>query len=237
MGGSVTMIIRESEDKVHKMVRWTNSFPHFIKHPKFLSKDKTHLNEYLVHWNEMSEDYEENKKTGNFKYNMTDVYIPDSGHIAPVEYGIVFIDFVKNKIISCQGYSSINKIPMSSVLTAYRQRSQKDWEDTLFGIRDLYDANLLSLKTYDESKSLSSLNKALSNKKLSFLDKIEIVKKDMDTALGCYFEMDLSPFEVIDNYDDLKGFKKTYKEIKELITLTKEDEKRWKKYLKERSSD
>jgi hypothetical protein len=111
MGGSITVIIREEDGKIHKMCRWTNSLPYFTKDLNFINKDKKHLKDYLKVFYSMENDYKRvQKKGGNYRFQMTDCYIPYSGYIAPIEYGLVLIDYQTEQIISCQGYSSLNTI-------------------------------------------------------------------------------------------------------------------------------
>jgi hypothetical protein len=40
MGGTIGVIIREEDGKVHKMARWTNNLPYFTRNMKFINKDK-----------------------------------------------------------------------------------------------------------------------------------------------------------------------------------------------------
>lgn len=108
MGGNLAITLILENGKTYKMDRWTNSFPNFVNHMKFIEKDPNHIAEYLHSWLEMKEDWEKNGPNGPFEFNMTDVYFPHF-EMAPTEYGLVVIDMKKNKIYSQQGYSSPGK--------------------------------------------------------------------------------------------------------------------------------
>jgi hypothetical protein len=235
MGGTISVIIKEDENTVHKMHRWTNSFPHFIKNIAFIKKDPKHLKEYLKTWNEMVEDYNTNKSSGKFKLNMTEVYVPDSGLIAPYEYGILYIDYVSNVIVSCQGYSSVDKIDLAGIGIALRQSKQdKDWANEVKNYQNLHDQKKLKLKSHDSKFNNKKLKSLLEKPDfLKTISELQDKRESFNEIFGLYFELDLSPFKVYSFADTKAGFKKTYEKISSFIDLSKEDEKAWKKYIKE----
>lgn len=230
MGGTVSVIIREEDGKVHKMARWTNSLPYFIKNMKFINKDKEYLNNYLKAFYDMKSDYEKNKESGNFQFNMTDVYIPDSGYISPIEYGIVVIDYQTSKIVHCQGYSSLDLLFMSEVDKIYRET-----EDDRICIQEIIDnKRIKSLRGfYDKEAGLHEF--PVEYKTIN--GQMEVVlsgglKKD-DVLYPHGYTLDISPWEVIRFEDNNKiEFLKTKEKIKELgFEITEEDEKNWEEFI------
>lgn len=240
MGGVVTVIIKNKE-KIHKMARWTNSLPFFVKHQNFFSKDQNHLESYLNEWNKMQEDFEENKDTKKFKYPMTDLYIPQSGFIAPTEYGIVFIDYDKNLLLSCQGYTDLSTYHLTSALLTYQQsqRGDKDWQEEFEAFLKL-KSRFKEFYAYDKdgNKKLSKYNYLINSKNLkqdfAILDK---QKNNSPEFFSTMIKLDLSPFTFKIFQDNQEGFLEIYQEIKNLLTLTSQEERLWQEYLKNRFED
>jgi hypothetical protein len=240
MGGTVTIIVKENEQTIHKMARWTNSFPQFIKNPKFFTKDPEHLKDYLKPWQDMMTDYEANKATGQFSHNMTDVYAPQSGLIAPTEYGIIYIDYVAHKIISCQGYSSISNLHMISILMAHDQlRHNLDWQADLDAYQELHRQGRLKI----DPKTSRFKNKALAKEVLKLDTSTDLVgdvlklkaqHKDIFELGVITFKLATRPFEVFDFMDSKANFLKAKKMINELTPLNQAEKQIWAQYLKDR---
>lgn len=240
MGGTVTIVIKESEEKIHKMARWTNSFPHFIKHPKFFTKDLGHLQDYLRPWQGMMDDYQQNKDTGKFVHNMTDLYAPQSGLIAPTEYGIIYIDWVANKIISCQGYSGVSNLHMISVVMAHDQlKYNLDWQEELNAYQELHRLGRVKVDPESNggkiSKEVLKLN--LSTDFVGDVVKLQQKQKNHFALGGVCFNLAMRPFEVFDFMDTKANFKKAKKLINELTPLSPEENKVWAQYFKDRYED
>ncbi len=88
MGGSVRVIVRKESGEVIPMIRWTIQLPYIVKNPKFTNSDKDWLDKYI-------------KSAENDTYNQCEQ------HLAPEGYGLVVMDFMKKKIYSSQGYTSL----------------------------------------------------------------------------------------------------------------------------------
>ena len=71
MGGTVNVFIRDKSRKLYKMHRWTNTLPFFLNFLAHTDEDQ-HLAEYMEEWLKMKDDWNKNKKTKKFEYNMTD---------------------------------------------------------------------------------------------------------------------------------------------------------------------
>lgn len=237
MGGTVSVIIKDKNNQVHKMHRWTNSLPHFIQHFETSNQNPQVLKNYLTTWEEMSEDYNKNKKTGKFKLNMTSVYVPDSGFVAPYEYGIVTVDLVKNKIMSLQGYSSLNKISVVNVCNLILQlKYNKNAQDDLDYYQSLMDDNKLELWSYETDKKVSDkkIVKELINKNfIENLSKIKAkdpVKFDEITSF-LYFKIKFSNLDLIHYPETGKGMKRIYKDVQKDFKLSPADHKKWKEFM------
>lgn len=237
MGGVVTVIIKNKE-KIHKMARWTNSLPFFVKHQDFFSKNEKHLKNYLKEWETMQADFDKNQTTKNFKFPMTDLYIPQSGVIAPTEYGIVFIDYDKNLLLSCQGYTDLSTYHLTSALLTYQQakRGDKDWQEEFKSFLAL-QSRFKEFYAYDKNgkKKLSKYNYLINSKNLkedfAILDKQNPNSPEFFSTM---IKLDLDPFTFKIFNDEKEGFLEIYQEIKTLVNLTSKEEKLWQEYLKDR---
>jgi hypothetical protein len=87
MGGIVSVTIRRSDGKEYRKQRWTNHMPYYISNVKMLREDADHINEYVSYDNYTEKDY----------------------GLAPVEYGIVIVDFVTKQIVTKQQYTAFDK--------------------------------------------------------------------------------------------------------------------------------
>jgi len=114
MGGTVAVTLRKPDGTEYRMSRWTNSMPWGITNLKLLQHNMTHVDAYLEQWLGMKEDYEKNKDSGEFEFDMTDCYFPSAG-LAPDGYGLVVVDMVNNVILDMQGYTSFDSICAASV--------------------------------------------------------------------------------------------------------------------------
>lgn len=106
MGGSVKVIVRKEDGTINAMTRWTNSLSWLIhRSDSFISTENDAFNRYMQSFNDMKADYDKNKHNGKFELNMTDVYFHDGcDSLAPVDYGILVMDYKTKTLISSQGY-------------------------------------------------------------------------------------------------------------------------------------
>lgn len=115
MGGSVQLVVRNKEGAITALPVWTNSMvAKLLKNPKFLAGDFSYLTEFVNYHRELMADYDTNHITRTFKDSNAGFFghLP-FGHLSPVEYGIVVVDFKEMKIIDMQDYTSIESIYMS----------------------------------------------------------------------------------------------------------------------------
>ena len=109
MGGTISVTIIEQNGDMHKMQRWTNNVPAFIKNVKFITKDSDYVKAYLDRWLPLKSDWEKNGPDGPFEYEGTTDFFPSTG-MTPDEYGILVIDFQKDKIYAIQDYVELKFI-------------------------------------------------------------------------------------------------------------------------------
>jgi hypothetical protein len=148
MGGVVKFIMRETSGKVHYMNRWTNIFPEIIHSSAFFNEDKDYIeNIVLKQWIEMENDYQENKKTKQFKYPMTSVYFPSRKTISYSEYGIIFVDFITKKVISCNHYTSLNSVYLYKLGKQYADYSP---DFNLDDYKNIVSFEVYNMKTLDK---------------------------------------------------------------------------------------
>jgi len=110
MGGNIAWTIRLEDSTEYRMERWTNIFPEVTMDDTFLLGSPLAFEDAMRSWFAMKQDWEDNKDTGQFRENMTSVYAPYPNLLAPSEYGLVVTDFVSKTIISCNGYTSLERV-------------------------------------------------------------------------------------------------------------------------------
>jgi hypothetical protein len=114
MGGNVAWTVRLADSTEYRMQRWTNIFSGGLRGATsadaFLRGDAQAVKPLLKEWLQMKADWGKNKGTGKFKYPMTEVYAPYPYGLRPAEYGFILTDFVTKAIVSCQHYTSLDKV-------------------------------------------------------------------------------------------------------------------------------
>ncbi len=125
MGGSIGVTIRKSNGEEIRRCRWTNALPSVFNNVRFLTQDESYLKEYIERGEGMRNDWLKNKDSEKFEFNMTPVYGPYDT-LAPVEYGLVVIDYKTKHILSLQGYCNApNVLPEYFVFAGIRRNGNK----------------------------------------------------------------------------------------------------------------
>ena len=212
MGGQVKVIFREADGAIHVQNRWTNNLPFFVKNYKFFGKDEEYIKSFIAKCTSQN-----NGKTSE-----------------PIDYGIVVFDFVKNVIITCQGYSGFSFIS-NLFVNAYLE---KDWK--FFLNNEGYTPDELEgFKKFFTNKRVTSYNVRNKNgviEKMSIDSSDTKVIKDLfDSSIGkniCGFNLDMSPFELIRYPDGVAdGFEKAKEKMLELgFVFSKEENELWNKF-------
>lgn len=212
MGGIIAVTVRALDSTEYRMARWTNGLSDYITNINLCNKNQDHIDQYLNRWKEMETDWINNKDTGKFKFPMTSCYLPDSYLLAPIGYGLVVVDYVENFILHSQGYTRIGSINSSALC---------DPED---------------LERFDQFKVANRI------KKINFWEEEGFTINDINQmtaveirSLDAYFEMDMSPFEVIRYGEhDRDELKRMQSKIVDLgFTLSEEELQMWEDFVEE----
>jgi len=112
MGGLVQLVVRSKEGQITALPVWTNSMSALLlKNPNFLAGDLSYLNDFVSYHRELMADYDANHITRTFKDSNAGLFgSKPFGGLAPVEYGIVVIDFKEMKILDMQDYTNASSI-------------------------------------------------------------------------------------------------------------------------------
>jgi len=153
MGGSISVTLIEENGSMHKMQRWTNPVPRFMKDMKFFQKDKEHIQNYLNGWLPLKEDWEKNGPNGPFKHAGTKDFFPSIG-MSPAEYGILVIDLEKNKIFSIQNYTDVDGIERLN----RKVDEDDDWFEKNESYKEFENAGRI-LESHDSSDRLFTRSK------------------------------------------------------------------------------
>lgn len=142
MGGTVAETIRQENGEIIKMARKTGAYNWMFFSKKF-NNDQINeaIDDHVELFNQMKEDFE----TGEpYKYPMSPVY-GWCNHTAPIDYGLVVIDFKEKKIHSMQEYDSpatLHSIYFSTTM----KHSEEVTEDYKFIVNhncvDVYDEDM-----------------------------------------------------------------------------------------------
>lgn len=126
MGGSVQLVVRNKEGQITALPVWTNSMTALLlKNPNFLAGDMSYFDEFVKYHRELMADYDANHVTRTFKDSNAGLFgSKPFGGMAPIEYGIVVIDFKEMKILDMQDYTNASAIYMSLKRTVGEQDLQ-----------------------------------------------------------------------------------------------------------------
>lgn len=209
MGGYIGVTIREENGNQHSMGRWTNPLPYFFKNLKFFKKDKKYLAQYLK------------QKRGK--------ELKAYDFLAPVEYGLVVIDYHTNTVLYANHYSNMITWDFASIWMDMRE------EDLAETIKELcVDNRFIGYTKYEKIKNkyvCKTINKAISFEELSQMI------KERDFENKGHFILDSSPW-IFKRFDDSKnGFLKLKKEIIKLgFKLSSKEKELWNVFSQEKFS-
>lgn len=229
MGGSIGVTIREENGIIHKMCRWTNSLPDFFKSIQFIEKDVDYLQKYLSTWYEMVKEYKDHIDGVKPlpKITMVDVYAPYP-FFAPMEYGLVVIDYQNNKVYSAQGYSSfVSKINNAMIIQDLKHKEDKQFW------KELCEKKLLIFeKYYKANNNDENYEGEIVNQQISFEELADLLNKNRTEKNYLQFKINVEPWEFIRFEETLKGFTE-FKEklLSEGFDFSDEDEKNWSDYF------
>jgi len=232
MGGTVAVTLREPDGTEHRMNRWTNTLPWFIKNIRFIRKEKSHIEAYLDQWNLMKADWEKHKDDKKFEYPMTDCYSPYPTSLAPEGYGLVVIDMKNDVILSSQGYTTFTHLGVAAIVNSIGV----DWEDKTesdyFRAKEFFNENRAK---YIEAKKVKNeyelIETEISGDGFSELVKnyLKNPTKNKIFPTG-QIKLDMSPFE-IKEFDKCGDMLLDIKRLK--FGLSEEEWRMWQEWIKE----
>lgn len=226
MGGSVGITIRQEDDVEHRMCRWTNSIPDFINHIKLIKKDESHLNDYLSLWFQMLEEY----TSGEYKkkeHTMSDVYAPYP-FLAPMDYGLVVVDYKTSTILHMQNYTALGSILPCDIDFELTSKSELQDYKVLFDER-----RFLKVRCYDPTEGVDDPFPIIElDEKMSFEEFVTNCMDNDKIPKWRFIEVDLSPWTITRFEKNLEGLKELKKSIIKLgFTFSEEEENMWKEYM------
>lgn len=248
MGGTIRVILREENGTIHKMFRWTNSFPWFVNHMGLVNKDPKHLKAYMRAYVEMKIDYLKNKDKPDvegeekFENFMTSAYFPEADWIAPAGYGLLVIDYMKDKILSCQGYSHVGNVDMGKLRMALDDseenrfiRSGMIQDDEIESYKTMLEEGRIAEHVMWDLKEEGFVSHNRTKEEILGFTSINFYEDKSEEARELkwsHFKLDLNPWEVF-NYDEsVEGYAEFKEKMVELgFEFTEEDEKLWNEYV------
>jgi hypothetical protein len=197
------------------MFRWTNSFPYFFNHLKFIKKDPEHLDEYIKTWDDMVEAY----KSGDTSSSpMADVYVPDAG-LCPSEYGLIVVDYSTMTLLQCQCYSHLGYLDTFHFKSVHKDIAEnEDEREENRRIMDLFNDGRMVHVDQGRRRPLLDVSK------MTFEQIAEI---------DGYVGIDMKPWTLRGFQWSKKGFEEFKQEVLKLgFVLTPEENAQWDEFLK-----
>lgn len=232
MGGNISVTLRTPDGKEYRMERFTNVISYNIQNLDLMHNNMSHIKAFISTWEEMVEDYEENKNNGNFKFEMTDIYVPGNG-LAPSDYGLIVIDMKNQIILSYNGYSNLEEISAIYMTNLFREDSKYH----LFGGGEEDERN--RFEKLFKSKKIKNINRWNDEKKgfgiISITDDYDEIVQKLKKGwkhLSDSFVVNFSPY-IVENFkfgyykNESIAMKKRVEELGFIITS--KEEKRWNK--------
>lgn len=261
MGGVVGFTLREEDGTEHRMSRWTNWTPWAIDNINLVKKSPEHIEKILFEWKKYNNLPEEQKKEQENKY-----WAYSSPYLAPVEYGLVVVDMLSNKILDCNGYHRfgfINQITLtnefcSTILSnGYVRMITMPGNDGMKAFtedkgntasrfyRFFKEKRIKDVLAYNEEEnkvcSLSLDINSMNDQELATIMSSTVGhrKTNFDSPiLYAQYKLDMSPFEVITFPESKKGFEDFRQAVLDLgFSLSEKEEQLWKEYITQQSID
>lgn len=177
MGGTIQFVFRGTDGSISKRVVWTNSLPNYLYDTRIYNKDRSVIDEILE--------------------EPTIYDIPETeNRIAPHEYGILIVDWLKNKIYSCNSYFTPDYIN-----SIYFTRGDELSTNTSALRKMASDSRFMYPVTFSHNDGMTShLEKAgdvnFSRNFNEFYDQCVLIEKTMNSYL-VKIKIDTTPLEVV----------------------------------------
>lgn len=247
MGGLVQLVVRKKDESIISFPVWTNSVTaHILKNPLFYRDDMTKLNEFVLYHEKLMKDYQENQSTGEFRNSDTQFYGKyNFGGLHPIEYGIVYIDFIEKKIFDMQDYTNTLALYSGVIWVPAESRlyvtSQKVDDPELLRLDDYLSKGFISKITYDWNGFCYNVPENSTGLVQAFTEMSEqMVGIDFEAAMEFIpgqkglmldYHIDKNGFETTSfkHTDDLTVAYELFKSFN--LPMTDEDHAKWKKFV------
>jgi len=226
MGGSVAVTIRTPDGEWHKMERWTNSAAATFTDPSFLAGDEEFIADYINTWTEMCDAYD-NCDLSNKP--MAEVYCTSDGargKTAPIDYGLVFIDFLEKRFWHCQGYSDMQTISLFKIYNAVELQMGQEEDDQW--LERVYK-NIVGIK--EEKKIEDKYQPVVTLKRFATLDELKDYARDQKTMFA-KFAMDTQGWNFVSYDENQKGIMSFKQDLLDNgYSLSAEEDKMWDDFI------
>lgn len=217
MGGTVGVTLRRKDGSIEKMARRTGSYASMFFSKEFAENNIDEaIDNYIKTFKEMKEDYQKGEP---YKFNMS----PEYGwcnEMAPIDYGLVVIDFKDKIIYSMQEYD----LPGTSYFGEFFIQSEKHLSGNL-------------IAENPETKEKLRIFELLKCKPESLRDEIVLIlNNDFDYKIAreyLIYDEKLSDFKLMTYDEDLYGLIYFFKDLQEAgFSFNKEELYLWKEFAK-----
>ncbi len=231
MGGSIGFTVRQEDGTEHRMCRWTNSMDSLIKNLKFYTKSGDHLKEYLKTWYDMVKDYDDAKKGIRPlpKITMVDVYAPNP-FLAPMNYGLVVVDYITNNVLNLQGYTDLEKFDFNVV--GYDILHSDNDEDYLYFKELCENKRVIGIINNEpDPHNDKTIISVTTERIFTFEESKKFLKEEKRSMYGTFFKVDTSPWTFTRYPKTKEGIIEFRKKVLELgFVLTDEEKTMWDEY-------
>jgi hypothetical protein len=179
MGGTVFVGIRRGDGSEHLYECWTNSIPWWFANPDFVT-DGSGVDEFIRL-------AEERVASGE------SIYTKRHHSVTYSEYGVILIDFIEKKILSCQGYCT----PGQMTTFWHGGISATHSPDEVEAVLKLHKAGRLS--HFEGTHTFEVIPKDEERRIIAMLEKATDGRIEEHVTLSIVVHTDLSDFELADH--------------------------------------
>lgn len=211
MGGSLKVVVRETDGAIHSMQRWTNNLTWWLHRPSFINRPELVMQEYI-------------------EAKSQSPYYQENDTLSPSGYGLVVIDLKSKTILTHQNYTSLNQIYGASWALDLKLNHSLDENLTTS------DVPFINLNLF--RKRVQETNAIFSNLGLSNDEEQEIKNVKAMYELFMMGAITTCPLKVVESEKDFKDKflkKATLDQLKKIHEVLGENKTRtteeWKTFL------
>lgn len=261
MGGSIAVVIRHSEDIIHKMVRWTNIMPNHILDPDFRNQGDSYM-KFIGHWSILQQELVDYFN----KYGTTDYWIrevgmyskslpkilgddddytlgitwgmtKDGGKTLPDGYGIILIDFITKTILALGDYSRSSSTMLFSI---YKGAEREDIVNKICKSKFMRFSHVQSpssevkVEIPEKFNNFDLLSQFVTEQAEDLCEMEHNLTNGKHSENCLYLLIEQDNWNVIDFEQNNKQYSEYYKALKKIkFPLTKEEKSAWLKLINE----